>query len=607
MTTFDTHSPTLPPVAPVRRVRRSGTAPLTYRPGLDGLRALAVAAVIAYHLGHLPGGFVGVDLFFVLSGWLITSLLLRTTPGTARELVTWWQRRITRLTPAVALVVIATFVVFATTPGVTLDGVATMTWWQNWLLILEGTSYWSGAPSPLRHTWSLSIEEQFYLVWPALLVGLTVLARRSWLGRRQLIGAVAAVAATASFVWAAWLATTTDELSRVYFGTDTRAGGLLLGCAAAALLRGGSRADTARAPLTTCAVVALGVLGAACLVLDPSRPSTYTGGLLISSIAAVVLIVAAARTGPLERVLSIPPLRWIGVRSYGLYLWSWPVQLLVEREWTDAPRWGRTALVVALTVVLAALSQRLVEEPLRRPTGTWAATVARRRAVWLVGLVLLVVTGWYATSSADPVDDRMVDAAESSDIALAEPVPAAPEATVAPEPEQAATEAALGYHPLPATGVRAMIMGDSQAFMAGWMLGDDERPARFASLDTRAILGCGVLTHDGWGHVDPGSGRVVRFPECVDVPAAVQLGLQGQPDLVIWPVGAFEYWGWDRDGVRLDPMSGALADELVSSMVNRGAQVTAAGARLALVQWVCPGPNPAAGEEPGEDLRRTPE
>ena len=137
-------------------------------PGLDGLRAIAVAAVVAYHLDLLPGGFIGVDLFFVLSGFLITSLLLLRTPSGLAELRSWWGRRIRRLTPAVAAVVVAVLVTFgvdgAATQSLDIDAVATMTWWQNWHLIFADVSYWAPQVSPLRHAWSLSIEEQFYLV-----------------------------------------------------------------------------------------------------------------------------------------------------------------------------------------------------------------------------------------------------------------------------------------------------------------------------------------------------------------------------------------------------------------------------------------------------------
>jgi len=587
---------------PVRRVRRSGGS--GYLPGLDGLRAIAVAAVVAYHLGYLPGGFVGVELFFVLSGWLITTLLLRDTPGSWPALATWWRRRLTRLTPAVAVVVAATLVVFGASNAVAVDGVATLTWWQNWRLVLEGTSYWSGTASPLRHAWSLAIEEQFYLVWPAVLVGVTWVSGRSGLGRRTCIGACALVGASASFAWAAWAAASVGDLSRIYFGTDTRVGALLLGCAVAAAGPAAGRAVASRrSTLAACAAAV--VLVVACVVLDPSQRITYSGALLACAIASVLLILAAASPGPVQRALSVPVLRWVGQRSYGLYLWSWPVQLLVEREWPDGPRGVRSVVVVVVAVALAAASHRLVEQPLRRPTGTWAEPRQRRRIAWLAGGAALVVAVAYAAVVAPVPTTPQVDTEDSLRLALAEPAPPPTAATGADGSGTVPLEpAAPGPAPLPPAGVRAMIMGDSQAFMAAWLLSRDELPARIESLDTRAILGCGVLSHWGWRHVDP---LLSNTAECESGPRSVELGLEGRPDLVIWPIGGWEHLPWERGGERLEPLSAELSAELYAAIVERGTQIAATGARLALVQWVCPGPATGSNVDPGDAARRTPE
>ena len=358
-----------------------------HMPGITGLRGIAVAAVVAYHLGYLPGGFLGVDLFFVLSGFLITTLLLGSPPEGLAGLRTWWTRRFTRLTPAVAVVVLAVLIAFATRSGVVLDSIATLTWWQNWHLILEGLPYWSGSPSPLRHAWSLSIEEQFYLVWPPLLLGLLAFSRRS---RRRspevLVAAVAAALAAASFVWAGVLAVTSGvELSRIYFGTDTRAGALLLGCSAAALLRirpmhrrAGPRSDAG-------GVLAAAVLVLLCVVASPEQRWVYTGGLLLAAACSLVLIMVATRPGPAERLLEWAPLQWLGVRSYAIYLWSWPLQVLLEE--TELPRSLVTLLTVAGSLLLASISLRLVEDPLRRANG-WArrpAATSSRLARWYCG------------------------------------------------------------------------------------------------------------------------------------------------------------------------------------------------------------------------------
>jgi peptidoglycan/LPS O-acetylase OafA/YrhL len=204
--------------APTRPGRRRPAQ--QHLPGLTGLRGIAVAAVVAYHLGYLHGGFIGVDLFFVLSGYLITSLLLGDPPGHVRAMFTWWGRRIRRLTPAVAVVVLAVLVAFLTRSGIALDSLATLTWWQNWRLILEGTPYWAASPSPLRHAWSLSIEEQFYLVWPPVLLGLAALARR--LGRSH-DSSLQPSPVPPGRSCGPRLASAGPDLSRIYFGTDTRA------------------------------------------------------------------------------------------------------------------------------------------------------------------------------------------------------------------------------------------------------------------------------------------------------------------------------------------------------------------------------------------------
>ena len=390
-------------------------------PGLDGLRGIAVMVVVAYHLGYLDGGFVGVDLFFVLSGFLITSLLLDRTPGSAPELRAWWGRRARRLTPAVALVVIAVLVAFtaigAAADTLDIDAVATLTWWQNWHLVLGNTSYWSGDASPLRHAWSLSIEEQFYLVWPVVLVGTTALARRRGWTPRRAVGLVAGLGAVASFGWAAMLAARGVDLSRIYFGTDTRSGALLVGCAAAAVIDGRPTPRTGRAGLALATLAAI-VLATLAVTLDPASTSTYRWGLVLAAACSVALVLAASFPGPVETALSPRPLQWLGVRSYAIYLWSWPVQLFVEERWPDASR----ALVAAVTVVaalaLADVSLRLVEGPLRLQTG-WAARPRLRRGAWASGTVAVAgALVLVAATTEPPIGIEAVSTEDSAELAL---------------------------------------------------------------------------------------------------------------------------------------------------------------------------------------------
>ncbi|MHB1138501.1 MAG: DUF459 domain-containing protein [Microthrixaceae bacterium] len=375
--------------------------PAPHMPGLTGLRGIAVTFVIAYHLGYLRGGFLGVDVFFVLSGFLITTLLLRYTPASVAELRSWWGRRFTRLTPAVAVVVIAVLLLFAATSGVVLDSVATLTWWQNWRLILEGTPYWAPNPSPLRHAWSLSIEEQFYAIWPPLLVGSLALARKLAVRRPQLVVAgLAALLGTASFVWATYLAITRDvSLSRIYFGTDTRVGALLIGCAVAGVLYG-RPVRPARRTLTAAAALAAVGLTALSLAVSPEIRWTYTGGLLAAALCAVILVLTAMRPGPLTTAMSWSPLQWLGVRSYALYLWSWPVQVLLEERTPSLGRPAVAAVTVAASLLLSELSLRFVEDPLRRGR-SWARRLAPRRAAWMGGLALVAVAMVVAGNSTE--------------------------------------------------------------------------------------------------------------------------------------------------------------------------------------------------------------
>jgi peptidoglycan/LPS O-acetylase OafA/YrhL len=374
-------------------------------PGLTGLRGVAVSAVVAYHLGLLPGGYLGVDLFFVLSGFLITTLLLARTPAGPGELRQWWTRRFTRLTPAVAVVVLAVLIAFATRAGVVLDAIATLTWWQNWHLIAEGVPYWAGSPSPLRHAWSLSIEEQFYLMWPLSVMAMTALVRRRRLSIEAVVAVVSAVAAASSFVWAALLARGgTVELSRIYFGTDTRAGALLLGCCAAALVRRRPAGHVRNLPTGAAMVGGVGLV-ALSVLSTPEDRWIYTGGLALAAACSLALILVSARPGPLAQALTWQPLQWLGTRSYAIYLWSWPVQVLLEQY--DLARPAVVALTVVASLVLASVSLRLVEEPMRHGTD-WARRLGPRRSAWFSGALVLVLAMVVAANVARPTAGEQV-------------------------------------------------------------------------------------------------------------------------------------------------------------------------------------------------------
>lgn len=349
-------------------------------PALDGLRGAAVAAVLLYHAGHLDGGYLGVDLFFVLSGFLITSLLLaeRRTTG-AIDLGAFWVRRARRLLPAV-LVLLAGIALYAQVlarpvdlGGIRSDGLATLFYVANWRTILHGASYWdlSLAPSPLQHTWSLAIEEQFYLLWPLAVAGL---ARLRGGDLARVVGRLAvglAAVSTALFVGLHHLGMSD---TRVYEGTDTRATALLLGVALAAYrpVVGERVPARVREAVGVAAAVVLGLLW---LFLDGESRWLYRGGLPLASLLAVV-VVGATVSSPspvLGRVLAFAPLRGLGLISYGLYLWHWPIYVVVDQRNGTYPLLGDTrfdgaallAVKLALSLAAALASYRLVEQPIR--------------------------------------------------------------------------------------------------------------------------------------------------------------------------------------------------------------------------------------------------
>jgi len=373
---------------------------LGYLPGVDGLRAVSVVAVLAYHAGltWIPGGFLGVEVFFVISGYLITSLLLseHRAAGTI-SLKAFWHRRARRLLPAAyaVLFAVASFAAtFARDEQAPLRAplVAALGYASNWYLVVTEASYFAtdGRPSPLQHLWSLAIEEQFYLAWPLVVLGLLRLFR----GRRWPLGLLVAGGAAASALAMAALYRPALDPSRVYYGTDTRAQGLLLGALLGLIWRPGRarRERVTPAPLTLelAGLVGLAGLIAAFSFVHDYEPRLYRGGFTLIGVLSILAIAACTHPGSrLARRLGWAPLAWIGTRSYGLYLWHWPI-FVFTRPGIDVP-WGAVptlALRLALTVLAAEASFRFLEGPVRSGAiGRWLAALrssdpARRRLRW---------------------------------------------------------------------------------------------------------------------------------------------------------------------------------------------------------------------------------
>lgn len=348
-----------------------------YMPGLDGLRALSVLAVIAYHLKihFAPGGLLGVGVFFTLSGYLITDQLMTEWHSAGRiDFINFWKRRMRRLLPAMFLVLItvALWLYYFDRPRlISLQGdfLSVLFYFNNWWLIFHEVSYFEsfGPPSPLGHLWSLAIEEQFYLLWPLVLV---LILR--WIPRRNSRVFAILVGAAASALAMALIYETGTDPSRVYYGTDTRAFALLIGAALALVWP--SRSLSAQVDTRVrVGLEVTGILGLTAIILmvihtHGSDPRLYTYGLtLFAVISALVIAVLAHPASLLAKVVGCQPLRWIGIRSYGLYLWHYPVIILTSPIVdTGGFNPGRAVIQVALCFILAAFSWRFIEEPIQK-------------------------------------------------------------------------------------------------------------------------------------------------------------------------------------------------------------------------------------------------
>jgi peptidoglycan/LPS O-acetylase OafA/YrhL len=569
-------------LAPRRRFRPpwgdvSENKRFTYQPALDGLRAFAVLSVFAYHLdaGWMRGGFLGVDTFFVLSGFLITSLLIgEWAPRGGISFAGFWARRARRLLPALLLVLlaVAAFAVLEA-PAEQLDrlrgdGLATLFYGANWRFIESGQSYFDlfSEASPLRHMWSLAIEEQFYLVWPLITFACLRLAR----GRHWLLGLVCGAGTGASIATMAMLYDPSDP-SRAYYGTDGRAHLLLIGAGLALVLARWSP----RWGATRSTVNALGLAGAvACLAFWLWVPDTaawmYRGGYAVFGLCVAAVITSAVQPGrfALRSFLSLGPLVWIGRISYGLYLWHWPVIVVASPARTGLDGPSLTVVRVGLTFALATASFYLVEQPIRRGVlrGRWALAVSPSAFV-ATGVVVLIATAGaapppaYLRSGPDQLTSR------------AEQLPQ-PDAQAAPPQAALATPTGAATAPPPR---RILLVGDSLAdsLLDGLR---DAAAEQGAELYGASVPGCGIL---GGQPVDLSGAPYKWSAQCEQAIPRYQNARLAQirPDVVIW------LSGWDRDvrlvnGQQVSPttMSGrtvfaGLIDEAATRLTSTGARL----------------------------------
>ncbi|HVC69206.1 MAG TPA: acyltransferase family protein [Acidimicrobiales bacterium] len=470
---------------------------LAYIPALDGIRGLAMVVIMGYHGGVFfqSGGFYSLDTFFALSGFLITSLLVAEWQrNSSVGLRLFWARRARRLLPGLVVMLLgvslyAAFLVPAGTyPDLRADGLSSLFYFANWHFIASGSNYFdkTGLASPLLHMWSLAVEEQFYLLWPLVVLGILKAGR----SLRVLLVACTAGALASALEMA--LLYNPSDVNRLYYGTDTRAQSLLVGSALAVALAlwaerrrrlgaasltvtargwGGDPAWAAATPSGRRVLLSLGLLGvagsAALWILVSSNDAfAYRGGFLLAALSTALLLVSVvcAQRSVLARGLSLAPVRYLGRISYGMYLWHWPLFLYIDGARTGLTGDALFGLRALATIAVATVSFYAVERPVRQ------GRFRRGRRPWLVAPAAVAATA--AALLASTVVPAV--ALASNGPAKVAPTPARQEQGKAP--------------PLP-----VLIVGDSTALTVAIGL-DGSAPAYGVSSHDGGILGCGVTS-----------------------------------------------------------------------------------------------------------------
>ncbi len=528
------------------RERRAGI------PALDGVRALAVALVLADH-GGIPGmrgGFLGVDVFFVLSGFLITSLLLDELGRSGRiNLGDFWIRRARRLLPALVLMVLTVAVgrqLFSpeALAGLRDDAVAAFFWVANWMFVADKTDYFTqGAPpSPLQHAWSLGVEEQYYIVWPLLLVAVAVLLaararrrhRRATLGGVRLTVFLLATLGALGSAAAAILLASNATRDRVYFGTDTRAQALLVGAAASALLvgdwsalnRGWSliRSRWGRWTARVLPVIGLALLAAATHYATGSAREFREGLLIAVAIAAVLVIapVALDQRGPVAAVLAWGPLVWLGTISYGVYLWHWPIFLVLNGARTGWSGLSLFGIRFAATLAVSIVSYWAIERPVRRwrPVRVPLLPLAGATAATAAAVTMLVVPVG-PKSGAGPLASSLPPGVSSV-------------AVVSPSPPKGLIPAHAVAQRDPRRPFTVSVFGDS----IGWTLMHFLPPTPGFQFIDHTVIGCSLVRGGPYRYLDQ---TLDQKSECESWPSRWRSEIAvDQPDAILLIVGRWE-------------------------------------------------------------------
>jgi peptidoglycan/LPS O-acetylase OafA/YrhL len=525
-------------------------------PALDGLRGAAVLGVLSFHGGYLKGGYLGVDLFFVLSGYLITSLLVAEQERAGQiRLGAFWARRARRLLPATLSLLLgvsayAAFVARPTELGrIRSDAFAALLYVANWRSIFAGNDYWAlfRAPSPLEHMWSLSIEEQFYLVWPLIVAGTLAHSRSS--GRRRLT-VLTALLYVASVADALLLFSPMRGGARVYFGTDTRAAAILIG-SLLALTWPVQQGDRHTIWWNGAALTAFALLMVAWATLDGSDPRLYQGGLLLCGAGAAVVIgvVAHHQQGWLARLLSVAPLRWLGNISYGLYLWHWPVFVLLTKERAHVGGALLFGLRLSVSLLISIASYFAIEQPLRRGAfpGWKMALVAP--------LTFLAVSAAVLASTSDSI------------------APQEPGREIAGASDGRKVDSQHHF----------LVVGDSVgASLAS--AGEQVAGALGVQIDNRSVVGCGLVR--GSQRIRLPDGKISVRATCRDWESRWAGDVeQTTPDVVLLVLGAPTIGSLDIDGRWLHPCEPAFdaayareARRAIEVLGSRGAAVLIATA-----------------------------
>ena len=547
----------------------TGSRGFAYKPALDGLRAVAVLGVLLYHLGYgsAQGGFLGVDTFFVLSGYLITSLLLiewkRSDTISLRD---FWIRRARRLLPALLLVVLA----IAIWAGVTLrsdqltdirgDGLATLFYSANWRFVFSGQSYFAqfGTASPFRHTWSLAIEEQFYLLWPLIVLACLRLDR----GRVRLLSAVTVLGIGGSIAAMAALYVSSDP-SRSYYGTDTRAHSLLIGVVLAIVLsRWTPKSAKTQQTIHVAGLVGLGLIIAAFVTISDKAMWMYRGGYALFAVTAMSVVATTVIPGrsPVAWLLSKQPFVAIGKVSYGLYLWHWPVFVALTEQRVGLSGAALDALRLGVTLAFTTASYFLVEHPIRRGALRGRA-IKLATPIAIAGVSSALVIATLGASAAPPSVAEEVHRA----LNRVRPASTVPTTTAVPG----------GSTPPPATITHIAWGGDSVAgSLAPAVIAEGRK--RGITITDVAAAGCGMVRGLPGADFKP----VAWAQTCNDnIPGLQNRAAALKPEVVTW-MSSWETADRIVDGNNLK-FGTRRGDTLLLGLINEAVgRLTASGARV---------------------------